>query len=270
VENDKENTGRKKIKWNSIVGYITILFIAASIIRIILCFPAIEYKGKKIRIFTLEPAEKIIHGRDQYGGRDIRGTVLGKHVLKTEYGEIRLRNFCGITAQGHSVYVIEKGYFKNGRAFHNLVVKGIEMPQNIEIVFGSEYKIARLMLDSQEIIVSDIPLIVATFYLRYPDDPAVDIAIVVCYAPEYITLSDTTQIYVDPSRTLVGALLVYKDTEQWVLAKTVVSVKLPGETEFRKYRSITFKKDWGEFIEGELEDGTEVHSEENNDNLPQM
>jgi hypothetical protein len=49
---------------------------------------------------------------------------------------------------------------------------------------------------------------------------------------------------------------MYKDNSQWKLEipnKTPsFLVKLPGETEFTPYKSITFGENWDGFIEGEL------------------
>jgi hypothetical protein len=253
VENDKENTGGEIPGWKKRLSrLITVGFVIYGIFRLILCFQVIEYKsfrepkGKKILMFAVEPSVSKIIER-----RPVWGVVIGRYVLKTEYGEITLRTFCGIRAGGSFLHVIESQSFKKGRASHNLVVRGIKMPKDIDIVTDNTIlKIQRFSLDRQEITVSCIPLGVGSFYLMYPDDPVADIVIKVYSAPEYITLSDSTQI----NFRFIGTLSIYDETERWVLSNTVVPVKLPGETEFREYKSITFKKDWGDFIEGELLD----------------
>jgi hypothetical protein len=67
-------------------------------------------------------------------------------------------------------------------------------------------------------------------------------------------LSDSTQIDVE---NFTGELRI--SDGQWKLTVSggwfnFLWVMLPGETEFTRYKSITFKENWGAFIQGDISD----------------
>lgn len=223
---------------------------------IMLLFPTVEYKGKKIRIFTMDQIGEKIEWNSRKGqSGPIDGNVLGSHILETEYGSIALKNLCHISVRRDSFYAVYDENFKKGRATHNLVVEGIKIPDVVFVRFNKQNQINLLDLNGQEITVSGIPFNVGKIYFMFDIDP-VEIETRVRCGLEYIALADSTKIYNISQSRFLGHLSIYPVEERWVLTDTFeyISVQLPGETEFKKYRSITFKKDWGEFIEGELLD----------------
>ena len=238
-----------------IVGFIVVIMV----LQVISMFPSIEFDGQRVRMFApMRPRD--IYPLDIRPWGHFEGRVLGTYVLRTEHGEITLRSLSRITAQWNTMSGINVANFREGRAEHNLVIGGVIMPPYITIGFtfrerDLQASIVLLRLFDQEIIVSDIPLGVNEVFVNHHRQTA-DIVMGVNSGPEYITLADITEIHIDPSRRFLGGLYIYKDDALWVLrnAHFSVPVKRPGDTEFTRFRSITFRPNWGEFIEGELFD----------------
>jgi len=236
-----ENDDRKKqLKWTLIAcGIILAIFI-------ILSFPIVNFYGKWILLFAPTRPVSI----EQYSG-----WVLGSHTLETEHGEIRLGHGSYVWAESMIIGLIKDENFISGRASHNLVVHGIKMPPNATIGFwDSPTRISILALKDQEIIISGIPVNVFNFDLE-PKRSDGDIVIDGGggHIPgTIITLADSAQILSGEQSS--RSLHIYIADERWRMQDVFCSilVKLSGEEEFTRYRSITFRPDWGEFIEGEL------------------
>ena len=229
-----------------IVGVIVVIMV----LQVISMFPSIEFDGQRVRMFApMRPRD--IYPLDIRPWGRFEGRVLGTYVLQTEHGEITLRSLARITAFDNTILNIPERSFRERRAEHNLVIEGIVMPPQIEIGFRRWEHIVRLELFGQEVAVSGIYLSISSFFVDSPSQTA-DIAITVRSAPEYITLTDFTEIYIDPT-IFLGGLDIYKDDELWVLSnRRSFLARPPGETEFTRFRSITFRPNWGEFIGGEL------------------
>jgi hypothetical protein len=116
-----------------------------------------------------------------------------------------------------------------------------------------------MVFDQQEVTVSGIPIIVdgwidferEKFVYKGSVLSTADIQIGFSSPQEYITLADSTQI----NGAEFYFLYICKDEKQWVLYttnSTPLMVKLPGESEFTGYRSITFGENWGGFISEEV------------------
>jgi len=250
-----ENAEPKPIDKKRLGRIVTVVAITIMALRLLSTFPVIEFNGRLIPMFApLRPVDRMMLLDVRPWGY-FEGRVLGSHVLETEHGEIRLGNFARIAAQDGTVFSIYASNFsgQQPRASHNLVVNGMVMPQSIHIAINHNQQISTLALDSQELIVSDVPLGVGNIELNSPRRTA-GIVLNVGSGPEYIFLADSTQIHIDPSRWSWGGLFIYNDDDLWVLRNmhSAVPVRFPGETEFTEYRSITFRPDWGEFIEGVL------------------
>jgi len=240
------------------VSIITVIVIIIVAVRVLSGFPVIKFNDKRILVYSFDrmvavtPKFDIIWPRE-----DFKGTVIGNHVLETEYGQITLRNSAGISAYGNWLTGINIRNFRNGLASHNLVIEGIEIPSNAAIAFNVRtQQLTFLALEWQEIIVSGIPLTVNYFRVNYSyvNNPLVDADIVIIGTRRplgfIITLADTTQIH--RGEQSAGRLNIYKASERWRLEDIYpLPVKLPGATEFTMYRTVTFKPNWGEFIEGE-------------------
>jgi len=213
----------------------------------LMVFPVLNFHGTRIPLFA---AARIVT-YDRFTGR-----VLGDRVLETEYGEIQLRHLSRVLGANKKLVDIGFIEFEAGRASHNLVVHGIEIPPNVSITFNRFDRISIIVMhgsrynDTQEITVSGKRLYVSRFFLNYSEDLP-DIGITIDGTPEYITLTDDAIL--DLSELWGAGLSIFKNDERWILGTNFgyVLLKLPGE-EFTRYRSITFRPDWGEFIEGEL------------------
>jgi len=245
VGTTEQNTRGKWIRLFGLAALGVIFIIGA-----LSSFPVIQYRGNRIRMFAPERLlgrmpriQEIIRPEDL-----IVGWVLGEHVLRTEHGEITLRNRTHIEAASNTVAGISVENFRQGRASHNLVVVGIELPQNISIGFDTRRRnlaVSLILLHDQEISVSNVPLTVRNFDLDPPRSTA-DIQMGFM-SPEYITLVDTTQLR---TRRIFRSLHIFKDEERWMITGQTF-VRRPGETVFTEYRSVTFEPNWGAFIEGE-------------------
>jgi len=228
---------KKEFKWLIIIGALILFWYLFTI------FPIIKFNDKIIFLFA---PEKIVD-RKSYMGR-----ILGNILIKTEFGEIKLEHFSNVYVMYNNLARVDIEIFNSGLASHNLIVKEIIMPDTISIGFLSNpNRISILALDGQEIDISDILLGIGKIYLEDTKDVT---EIIIEHSPEFITLIDQTQIHIGQSlRSLAGCLHIFSNKEQWMLTHGYgILVKLPGETKFTRYKSITFKKDWGEFIEGEL------------------
>ena len=209
------------------------------IFRVIPAFPVARFDGRAIRMFS---SERLLLG----GLGDFDGRVFGRQVLQTEHGEITLENRAPVFSGNGTIVMIRKDTFTNGLASHNLVIEGIEMPQNINVVFNRDsHRIARVNLYDQEIMLSGIPFSVGLFHLEHPRHTA-DITMDF-RASGYVALTDNTQIYFElmqEERRILRGFYIYKNEGLWVILQAHSSgfpVKLPGETEFARYRSITFE-----------------------------
>jgi len=211
-------------------------------------FPVLNFHGTRIPLFALDRITRF----DLF-----RGKVLGDRVLKTEYGEIRLQHLSEVYSMNNTLWNIDFIEFEEGRASHNLVVHGIEIPPNVSITFDDFDRVSIILMHgltynvTQEITVSGKRLHVSQFFLNHSEDLP-DIGITIDGTPEYITLADDAVL--DLSELWGAGLSIFKNDERWILGTNFgyVLLKLPGKAEFARYREITFKPDWGEFIEGEL------------------
>jgi len=232
---------------------IAAIIIVIMVLQVISMFPSIEFDGQRVRMFApMRPRD--IYPLDIRPWGHFEGRVLGTYVLRTEHGEITLRSLSRITARWNTLRGIDARSFRERRAEHNLVIEGIVMPPHIGIGFlEQERRIILFRLYNQEIIVSGIPLGIERFFVNHQSETA-DISMDVDSTPEYITLADLTEIHIDPSRRFWGGLDIYKNDELWRLINYHfgLPVKRPGETEFVRFSSITFRPDWGYFISGEL------------------
>ena len=221
----------------------------ALVILAVLTFPVISFYGKTLVLFAPDQVSQKVSQRVFFDGR-----VLGSHTFETEYGEITLNHFANILSQNNTIGGIEPEVFLDGTGFHNLVIEGIEIPKQVFISFEYDSnQISGLVLEYQEITVSGIPISPERLVLGHEESGA-DVAMIGASFPRpHITLVDSTDLNMEK---FFGRLYIYKDSGQWKLEiprlDSYFLVKLPGETEFTRYKSITFGENWGGFIEGEL------------------
>ena len=230
-----QNIGLKKR-----FAWFMIVFGAFFIIPTIASFPIKNFYGRTVILFAPENILRLGHST---------GWVLGNHTFETEYGKIRLGHFSEIVTFHGSIF-IERRTFEAGRAFHNLVIEGIEMPENIMVNFGPR-QINWLDAHNQEMMVSGVPVTTSRIHIN-PSRSDADILFFdgARFVNEHIILADSTEINVRSS-----SLSIYKADRRWVLENppswaSRLYVRLPHETEFIRYRSITIGQNWGDFIEG--------------------
>ena len=240
--NGGKNGKRKKILGRPVCGIRQALLICT-----IRSFTVVEFYGKTAVLFAPER----LASPDYFDGR-----VLGDHVFETEYGEITLKHSAMIESGNNTINDIEAEVFASGKASHSLVIDGIEIPPNVYIGFWHYGPNHITILDDfgdQEITVSGIPLNLSKLDLSDFMGNGADIAVGgLSFKQESITLADSTELDVSG---FYGLLFMYKDDGVWRLQVPSYSTflaKLPGETEFTRYKSITFGENWGGFIEGEL------------------
>ena len=231
--NEAKAKKRETKFWIAGVSGIIILLLTIAV------FPIKRFYGNTIFLFA---PERIVNIYD-FGGR-----VLGKSVLKTGYGEVRIGHLSPVTIHKYSYssgLVIKSELFSNGQASHNLVLLGAELPKHISVEF-KDNRITFFDPRYQDMSIYGVParinhIDVTPSFLLYN---------FVEFLQEHITLADSTELNVTNAD-----LSVYKDKQQWVLKDqrgSSLFVKRAGETEFTEYKSITFKPNWGEFIEGVL------------------
>jgi len=244
------------INWKIAVGVVAVILI----VRVIAAFPVIRFYDARIPLFSAErlvsitPLIDIVSG----GGR-FHARVLGTHVLQTEHGTITLKNFAKIASSHNTVLRIDEHNFEEGRAAHNLEIYGIRVPPNLSISFNDRHQFSMLTLGRQEISVSGLPFMVRNIGLRgrlihlpaHARVEAADITLEGRPKADMVTLADSTQL--DVSR-ISGGLHIFKSDDLWRLLTSTTSflfAKRSGESEFTRYRSVTFRPHWGEVIEME-------------------
>jgi len=247
-----ENTENNKKETGSIRStLLTIWIVVALLYYVFGSFAIIGYKEQRMLMFTFElsPANVI-------NGRYIEGWVFGSRVLETEYGEIVINHWSKIAAQQHGINDIFRENFQRGRAAHNLSINGMELPREISIGFNRFGQIRRLGLYNQEIIISGTPIVVYQIDHNLMSNPNNLTFYGNIFSEDGIMLTDNTKKNVlFPIHWL---LFFHSETETWTLRAAFgrfFLAKLPGETEFQRYTSITFGQHWGNFIEGVLFEG---------------
>jgi hypothetical protein len=229
---------------------LAVVFGSIFLALIIFIFPIKIIYGNIIVLFAPD--------RLDYRYESYNGSVLGYHVLKTEYGEIRVKPLAKVTRFWGN-FDIDYENFESGRASHDLVVYGINMPKNIEVRINSWFTnavISSIYVGKNVLNISGISVFSRRIdtYGGYPYGRGA--SLLINFADEYITLSDSTQIDV---RYFEGYLDIDVYSQQWELIPSTswfysLGVMLPGETEFTRYKFITFKENWGAFIKGDLPD----------------
>jgi len=247
-----ENTENKKNETGRILSTLyTIIIVIAALYFVFGSFTIIRYKEQRMLMFTLElsPANVI-------NGRFIKGWVFGNHVLETEYGEIVINHWSDIAAQQNTLFQIYYVNFQRERATHNLSINGMELPREILIRFNRFGQFGILDLNNQEIIVACTPIVVNRIHHNHIDNPNNLTFYGNIFPEDGIILTDNTEINVPfPIHWL---LFFHSETETWTLRAAFgrfFLAKLPGESEFQRFTSITFGQHWGEFIEGIIFEG---------------
>ena len=259
-----------------------VVFGLIAIILLIITFPVVSVSDERIILFAPERLLNIFTGDDIF---DYDSRIIGSHVIETEYGKINIRHFSAISfwrdGTRRSLWV---GFdmFQRGLASHNLVIEGIKIPSNISVSLCADAgQIHRITLSSnvireeQEINISTFPFRVSSISTildrdRPPPQPRINPEHIIPDHPllmditmynlrymgnvEYFLLSDSTQIDFERFR---GRLHINKYNNWWILesdnfANPSIFVKRPEDYEFKRYRTIIFKPDWGDFIEGEV------------------
>jgi hypothetical protein len=236
---------------------ITVFWVLFFLIPLLLVInPTIRFNNQKIRLFAGQRMEKQREGffrPPTYYYAQVRRN----YTIKTEYGEIYLKRNADMLVRGNTIEDMGgRKDFEKGLVSHNLVVEGIEIPQDASIGFNADQRIARLLdtNNPSDITISGLRLEGVDMRLNYADD-AGTMDIIMDFRIELITLNDGTEIRFVGSPFPFRTLHMYnKTTNYWRIVERQgrISVTFYGETEPVRYKSITFRPHWGEFIEGEL------------------
>lgn len=262
MENKQEGISGKESVKKAASWLYTIIIIVAAVYLIFGTFTIVSFKEQRMLVFTLELSPIRL-----LSGGEIGGWVFGRRILKTEYGEITLGHWSEIGAWRHNIDYISPMSFRRERAVHNLYIKGVELPKVIEIAFEDFYgqfswvRMNRHLDGDQKVIISGIPLVVSEILFNDVSNPNnLSFAGGGVFPESGIILADATQISLP--FPLIWGLYFHNETETWslrILPRNVnrhyFLVISPGETEFRRYTSITFGLNWGNFIEGVLAEG---------------
>jgi len=171
IKNQTENPqGKKKF-------YIRHLFAdLVLIVLIILAFPVHRFGDRRIMFFA--PARMVTWSLGERDRAFYSGWALRSHLLETEFGEIKIRHSTRVLFRRHHtwwVLDIDERMFETGRASHNLVIEGIQIPSNVSITFqASTGRISFLSLSRhqarEEINISNIPFNVNLIH-TIPSEP---------------------------------------------------------------------------------------------------
>ncbi|MDR0444611.1 MAG: hypothetical protein LBH44_14535 [Treponema sp.] len=146
--------------------------------------------------------------------KEIEATIIGNYRLETGYGEVVLNNFCKILVKGYSPTVIPQSSFEQGKAEHNFTMEEMEIPKNAGFNIDKDGRIS-------------------LGYLRT--------------SLKDITLIDSTHIISEHDLSFL------MQSREWILDAYYPNfflVKLEGESEYQRYESISFERDWGKFVFG--------------------
>ena len=283
----REMEGNNNTKEMSQKKYLKIAIPILFIYLFFMFFHVVTHNGKIMLMYT---NDLFYIDRKGSSANNLFGRIMGSHTLKTEYGEIALKNWAEIEADNRpwvfgGIISIPAYSFTEGLATHNLAVDGNELPKNLEVAFfGTIGLFANngiagvYFYDDVEMNISDISITVSKIEFNYSRGDYKDYIYrsAICnrryegYLLPEITLADSTQIMKNIPE-MHWYLFQFHDTDTWELyayTRKIYSyeqnigrqrnleryflVQHPGESELKGYVSITFGKDWGEFLEGVL------------------
>jgi len=148
----KANKREARIWVARVFGTIILLFVIAA-------FPIKIFYGNIIVLFA---PQRIV---PYYG---YSGKVLGNHVLKTEYGEIRIGHLSFVSINGIGDMGIKSELFENGQVSHNLVFLGTELPEHLYVRFNRS-QITEFDLN-RDISIYGIPITGNIFFFDPPNN----------------------------------------------------------------------------------------------------
>ncbi|GHT70769.1 hypothetical protein FACS1894110_22810 [Spirochaetia bacterium] len=238
----------------------TVVVLGIVLLYIGLRFPFVYYDGEAIWTVCFEPLNEIFAG-------DIKGYILGRYTLETQYGDITIKPFCSFQAHDHRIDYISATDFYEGRAEHNLVFLENKIDEFASISFY--YRNIERITVEQEFNLDKYSFGIEKIWVQCNISRANygTITFTVSQFPERIILSDGSEVEI--VKDTVGTREVGIVTDNWyfdlrpdglwtmrgIRDSNYAIVKLPGETEGQRYTSITFEENWGNFVDGELPDG---------------
>jgi len=260
LETKQEDKAKKKqpLSKKQKARNIAVVFLVVMILPRLMLVEYI-YDGRTIRMPALVFTGQFAPIRAEADRGDVR--ILGRHTLETEPGDITLRTWSRITTRGRRISLIYIENFYWGRASHSLKAGGVQLPQTIDIAFNQgRFDRVCFGLSRREMVVLGIHLEMSLVQAQgfrqlggQGDHPA-DAIFSSRNINQEITLVDSTRINSFDEQRPFWRLYLYNEEGKWVLemqtGRFFFSVKHPGEEEYRKYRSITFERDWGNFISG--------------------
>jgi hypothetical protein len=234
-------------------------------------FNIIWYRDQGILIFHLDFIRNLRSGNQN-------GIILGTYTLESEFGSIRVRPFSWFRSSSYKLRTIKSSSL--GKVDYDLVILGNKLTPKWISFSLADYVDGVRDIDSfaikQGLTVGPYQFNVQYISIKRKDTIAErdslghinsvrdidthEIWLNIYDPPDIIELADSTKIRF-PFKDDINMdywLIVHK-TNTWIFKNTItvseseadyISVKLPGEEEFRAYRTVSFEKDWGRFIEG--------------------
>jgi hypothetical protein len=258
----KENKVVKKPSAKVVIVSIVI------IVFFLMHFNTIWYRGQRILVFHLDFIKNLRTG-NQYG------VILGTYTLESEFGSITVKPFSRFRSASYRLSTIESTSL--GKIDYDLVILGNKITPYSWVGFSvadihHKLDIYSIMIDGnlpvspylfkvrdisikREDVIAERDALGHINSLR--DIETHEIWLKIYDYPEIIELADGTEIRFPVKGGGGSYWFIVQKTDTWIIRGRGyvdegdnISVKLPGEKEFRAYETVSFEKDWGRFIEG--------------------
>jgi hypothetical protein len=234
-------------------------------------FNIVWYRDQGILVFHLGFIKNLRTG-------DQKGIILGAYTLESEFGSIRVKPFSWFSSTSYLLRSIKSSFL--GRIDYDLVILGnkitskwvhfsltdyVDGVRDIYSIGMDQYlSVGPYLFNVQYICIERKDTIAERDSLgninSLRDIDTHEIWLKIDDFPELIELADGTEIRFPvemlENYSLQYWLIVHK-TDTWIIdsngyesEEKNVTVKLPEEKEFRAYKTVSFEKDWGRFIEG--------------------
>jgi hypothetical protein len=216
-------------------------------------FDMVAYKD--VRILVIKPAP---FKKPQKFARQT-GYSLGTYRLETEYGVITIKPLCAVDYNSLRLLAcVDIEEIEKGRAVQDLSVLGHRISKNCQIFFDRSWIDSINFKDPEELDIGGY--VFKVYHMSFREDYFTKEgraeAVILSAGPFTgdILLSDGARIGFPRRRDFELAI---REDSTWTMHAAgnedkpySISVTMPGEAEAVEYRSIRFKENWGEFMEG--------------------
>jgi hypothetical protein len=247
-----------KIKQRGITGII--MGSVMILIYIVLHLNIAWYNDTRIWVFALAPVREV---RSNFGCDAI---TLKPAILNTPYGNIEMPIFTkiGYNSGSHSSFI--NFIVPNNRLKHNIVIYGNKMNvgsifqfyRNQYIDWENNHDAFAGAYSKQKAILGNYTLGIEKVNTTKKDNYE-ELEFILTEIPDILYLSDGTEIHsVNKWGIKPPMSLKIINDETWILkieeGGFTFPVKKPTDTDYTYYEDISFKENWGYFIDGIIED----------------